>query len=110
MTDQSVRVLLRLHLGAPYRLASEEERQQSSAKFSQILKKWKASGVKLLGAYSAYGEGLGGFSHHLILDVSGPQGVEELNNDIFGSGMLFERHSIDSGHMPSPIERMWQEA
>ena len=108
MADKPVRALLRFQLGTPFRLASAEEKQQTIDVFGQMLKKWKSSGVKLIGGFDSYGDGTTGYAHLAILEVDDVAVIESLNNDIFASDMLFEKHSIEIGDLRPMFEKFWE--
>jgi hypothetical protein len=109
MADQPIRVLFRFHAGVPFRQASEEAKAQYRAQLIQNFGKWKASGVKLVGSFSAYGEGVGGFAHHVILDVPEITMVREMNRDILGLGGIYQKHSFAIG-IGGIVEGMWESA
>lgn len=108
MANQTIRVLFRFHGGVPVRTASDEDKAHYREQMRQILKKWKSSGVKLVGSFHGCGEGVGGFSHYVILDVNDVETVYDMNFDIFdGVGKFYQRHSFDIGGPPI-VEGMWE--
>ena len=98
MANQPIRVMFRFHGGMPVRQASDEARAQFSPKLKEIFAKWKSSGVKLVGYFGSYGNGVDGYAHHLILDVPEITMVQEMNSDIFGGlGAFYEKHHFEVG-------------
>lgn len=107
MANQSVRIMVRMNFGVPYRMASAEAKERDSETFTQLLTKWKVSGVQLVGGFGTYGEGVDRYAHHIILEVDSLEAVKSLSTDIFRSGMLLERHSVEVGES-SYFERLWE--
>ena len=97
MADQPIRVMFRLHVGTAYRQASDEAKAQYYAKLKEIFAKWKSSGVKLVGYFGSYGNGVDGYAHHLILDVPEITMLREMNGNTFGLGGLYQKHSFEVG-------------
>ena len=108
MAEQPIRVMFRFNAGTSYRLASEEEKQQTRQLLKDILLKWKSSGVKLVGAFSQFGDGSEGYSHYTIFETDSVRKVGEMNGDVFGSDMLYDHHSFEIGALGS-IGRIWNE-
>ena len=102
MADQPIRVLFRYQLGLPFRQASDEEKKRASELWEEMSKKWKSSGVRLIGYFGAYGHAVDGFCHHYIFEVDDLERVREMNADVFrGKGSKYlERFSfhIGQGH------------
>ena len=110
MANETIRVLFRFHGGVPLRTGSDEDKAQYREQIRRIFKKWKSSGVKLVGSFHACGEGVGEFAHYVILDVNDVDTVYEMNGDIFGGvGKFYQRHSFDIG-LPPIVESMWESA
>lgn len=105
MADQPIRVMFRYHGGVPARQTSEGARER----LIQIFGEWKAAGVKLVAYFGAYGEGVDGYSHHLILDVPEISMVRKMNGDIYGLGGIYQKHSFDIG-VARLVEGMWVSA
>jgi hypothetical protein len=74
-----------------------------------MIQEWNSSGVKLVGTFGGYGEGVGGYGHYAILEVDDLDMVSKLNDDLFGgeSRGCYERYSLDVGH-PSVLETSWE--
>jgi hypothetical protein len=94
-----VRVLVQTHWGTSYHAASEEGKKEMREKQQQFLTSWKEAGIELVGDFHAYGDGVGGYSHHLLFDVDDLETVTRMNSDIFQAG-IYQRHAI---HVGSPV-------
>lgn len=105
-----LRILFRFSFGLPYRRASDEEKKKTGDLLTQMMKKWKASGVKLIGYFGAQGETLDGFSHNMILAVDDVTKALELDADITGTefGKYIERFSLVIGWGFPPLEELWK--
>jgi len=93
----------------PFRQASDEEKAQYRAQIKQAFAKWKSAGVKLVGSFHAWGEGVGGYAHYVLFDVDDLETVHQMNSDIFDLGGIYQKHSFDIG-LPTIIEGMWASA
>ena len=98
-----------MHAGVPYRQASDEAKAQYFPQLRRIFAKWKSSGVKLIGYFGSYGDGVDGYGHHLILDVPEITMVREMNSDIFGLGGIYQKHGFEVG-AGGVGEEMWESA
>jgi hypothetical protein len=109
MSDEPIRVLYRAVGGLPARQASKEERSKFGDLGAQILEKWKASGVKLIGSFSTYGNAVDGFCHHIILEVDDVRKVHEMQRDIQGGefGRFIERYDFHVGYPFRNLEEAW---
>ena len=109
MANQPIRVLFRYHGGVPARQASEEEMAQAYEYLRQTCKQWESSGVKLVGTFGAFGEGVGGFAHYIIFEVDDIDMVDKMSNDIYSGGIrkFYEKHSFDIGRT-SRFELLWE--
>jgi hypothetical protein len=106
----AIRVLYRYHGGFPARQATAEENAENMEKIRQTFKKWKASGVKLVGSFHGAGEGVGGYGHYMILDIDDIETLYEMNSDVYsGLGGMYQKHSFAVG-LPPIIEEMWESA
>lgn len=107
MNEQPIKILIRFHLGTPFRMASMDEKQQTLNKIRELMQKWKAAGVKLEGGFASYGNGPDDYAHLGIFEVNDYTQVKAMNSDIFSSGLLYERHSIELGEPKSIFEANW---
>ncbi len=107
MSDQPIKILIRFHLGTPFRLASAEEKQQTFDAFRDLMQKWKTSDIKLVGGFGSYGNGPDDYAHLAIFEVSNYAQVKAMNSDIFSSGLLYEKHSIEIGEPKSIFDAFW---
>jgi hypothetical protein len=99
MAEKPFRVLYRYMYGLPTRQASAEDRAKMRPLTEQLLRKWKTSGVKLIGYFSTYGNAVDGFCHHMILELDDLEKVTQMAEDIQGGefGKLIERFDFHVG-------------
>jgi hypothetical protein len=99
MTDQPIRVFFQASLGLAFRQATNEEKKKVGEAWEECAKKWKSSGVKLIGYFGAYGEALDGYGHNYIFEVDDVSKVQEMDADIHQSefGKFVERLSLHVG-------------
>ena len=110
MADQSaIRVLFRLHFGSPYQQAPEEERKKAGELVRETFKKWKASGIRLIGTFSSTAH-VDGYAHYTILEVDDLSQVQEMDRDIFLAevGKYIERFDFTVGISRQFIEDIWK--
>jgi hypothetical protein len=109
MADEPIRVLYRAVAGLPARQASKEEWRALGDLTAQIWEKWKASGVKLIGSFSTYGNAVDGFCHHFILEVDDVRQVHEMQRDIQGGefGRFIEKYDFHVGYPFGKLEEEW---
>ena len=113
MAGKPIRVLYRFMFGLPARQASEEARDQRVSLSQELFKKWKASGVKLIGYFATYGNAVDGFCHHMILEVDELDKVQEMAVDIQDGeiGRFIERFDFHVGSgFEAQIEEFWESA
>ena len=105
----AIRVLFRIHAGLPYRQASEEEKKRLLELWIEMFKKWKSSGVKLLGTFGS-GAHVDGFAHHMILEVEDEGKVGEMDRDIMMGevGQFIEDFQFHIGGARKEIEDVWE--
>ncbi len=105
----AIRVLFRFHLGLPFRQASDEEKQKSHESMGEMFKKWKSSGVKLIGTFGSPAHE-DGFASHMILEVEDIAQVGEMDHDIFmgDAGKFIEDFQFHIGVARTHIEDIWK--
>jgi len=105
----AIRVLFRFHFGLPFRQASDEEKQKAYQAIEELFKKWKSSGVKLIGTFGGPAH-VDGFAHHMILEVEDVSKVWEMDQGIFGGevGKLIEEFQFHIGVARTSIEDIWK--
>ncbi len=80
--DTPVRIMWSFTLGNPWRLTPKEERDRLLELMRQDEIKWKAAGVKLLGTFTAGGEGGNGYGHTWLLEAPNWDVAVGVNTDI----------------------------
>lgn len=108
MANQPVRVMLRAYGGVPLRYASEDEQKQSLEKLGEVLRKWKAAGVKLIGAFNTFGTWSDSDGHFMILDFESLEQVNEFYEEFSNSGTLFDKLSLTVGPPSPAMGSIWE--
>ena len=105
----AIRVMFRLHLGLPFRQAPDAEKLKVREGLGEAFKKWKESGIKLIGTFTSSAH-VDGFAHHLLLEVDDITKVTEMDHDIFGGelGKYVEDFQIHTGRDFQVIEDTWK--
>ncbi len=84
MVEQSpVRVLWQFTMGVPWLSLTEQEKQAGMEQFTELVKKWQANGVKILGHFSGFGATNTGFVHTVMLDVPSLDQLDKMNHELF---------------------------
>lgn len=112
MAEQTpIKVLFQFTLGNPFFAAPDEARQQALAEWRDVLRKWKASGVRLIGTFATYGQPAAGYVHTVLLEIPRIEMLHEMNLDANRGtmGALKMGHHFTLGERNAFIEEWWQE-
>jgi hypothetical protein len=112
MAEQTpIKVLFQFTLGNPFFAASADARQQAMAEWRNVLRKWKASGVRLIGTFVTYGQPAAGYAHTVLLEIPHIEMLHEMNLDANGGtiGALKVGHHFTLGVRNAFVEEWWQE-
>jgi hypothetical protein len=112
MAEQTpIKVLFQFTLGNPFFTASDAARQQALAEWRDVLRKWKASGVRLIGTFATYGQPAVGYANTVLLEVPHIEMLHQMNLDANGGtiGALKVGHHFTPGVRNAIVEEWWQE-
>src|SRR5690606_34004792 len=107
----ALRVLFRFSTGLPYRLASDEEKQQAGVLLEQVFQGWRDTGVRLIGTFGNH-SAMDGFAHYVILEIDDLDQVHAMDRDIVKGvvGKYVEKFSSHIGWARPFIDSTWNSA
>ena len=109
MADQlTTRVFFQVHMGLPYRQASDEQRSEVMDSLTGIFRKWKSSGIRLIGYFGAPGR-IEGCAHNYVFEVDDVKQVREMDGDIFNGKVraAIEKYRFHIG-WGRGVEDLWE--
>jgi len=112
MTEQTpIKVLFQFTLGNPFFAASADARQQAMTEWRDMVRKWKARGVRLIGTFATYGQPAAGYAHTVLLEIPHIEMLQEMNHDalVGAIGALQVGHHFAIGVRSAKVEEWWQE-
>mgnify|MGYP000864008848 CR=1 FL=1 len=109
MANERWEVILQIQLGLPWRQASAEQRKEAHAEFLEMAKKWKASGIRLIGTFT-FPQVLNGYSNNWFFGIDNDTQMDQINRDIMGSqfGKIIEDFSLANGGANADFEENWR--
>ncbi len=105
----TVRVVLRMTLGEPWRRLSDEEKRRLMDRLYEVHGEWKEDpGIRFLCYYGNAGGGYDGFAHHWIFEVDDASKVLEMKRPI-GLGKIgpLEKFSFEVVWGNTEIDDFW---
>jgi chlorite dismutase len=109
MAEIRLEVLLQFTNGLPWRQASEEQKKKAMESWRQLYKKWKGSGIHLIGNFSA-SRALDRYSNNLLFAIKDIQQYNEMTGDLMDADATkwIEDWRMVLGQGFPQVEELWK--